>query len=144
MSHLNGDETRASAYTTLLLCDLYDACSAKESRTVLAEEIRRYINLNLNSAISNTGIARHFDRSVKTVEAVFKKQFGITIHKYILTERLKKGKSFLEFFPHMSIRDVAEETFFYDEYHFSRVFKKEFGVPPTVYRKTFFSDNAGN
>ena len=57
MSHLNGDETRASAYTTLLLCDLYDACSAKESRTVLAEEIRRYINLNLNSAISNTGYA---------------------------------------------------------------------------------------
>ncbi|MBP5256250.1 MAG: AraC family transcriptional regulator, partial [Clostridia bacterium] len=57
-----------------------------------------------------------------------------------LTEKLKRGRTFLEYFPHMTIRDIADEMNFYDEYHFSRQFKKEYGVSPLEYKKSFFKD----
>ncbi len=138
LSHIDGDETRASAFTSLLLCELYDATLAGEPNIQLAEEIRQMINLNLNRNISNSDIAEKTGKSVKTVENVFKKHFGVTIHRYILTEKLKKGRTYLEYFPHMTIRDIADEMNFYDEYHFSRQFKKEYGVSPMEYKKQFF------
>jgi AraC-like DNA-binding protein len=39
----------------------------------------------------------------------------------------------------MPMRDIAEALGFYDEYHFSRQFKKEFGISPREYKKVFFS-----
>ena len=141
LSHIDGDRDRASAYTSLLLCELHDATLAKEPNILLAEQIRQTINLNLNKPVSNTDIAEKTGKSVKTVENVFKKHFGITIHRYILTERLKKGRTYLEYFPHMTIRDIADEMNFYDEYHFSRQFKKEFGISPMEYKKRFFMTN---
>ena len=138
ITNAEGDKNRASAYMALLLCELHDASLAKERNIHLAEEIRQIINQNLNNKVSNSFVAQKIGFSVKTIESSFKKRFNVTVHKYILCEKLKKGKILIEYFPHMTIRDIAEELNFYDEYHFSRQFKKEYGVSPTEYRKQIF------
>ena len=139
LAHIDGDEARASSYLTLLLCELYDADHKKAPGILMAEEIRQMIDLNLEKSLSNEDIALAIGRSVKTVETVFKKHFGMTIHRYVIQEKLKKGKRYLEYFPDMSLRDIAIELNFYDEYHFSRQFKKEYGISPADYKKQYFA-----
>jgi len=144
LAHIDGNANRESAYMTLLLYELFDASERKEPGLILAEEIRHMISLALNENLSNVQIAQKMGKSVKTVENAFKKHYGVTIHQYILAERLKKGRAYLENFPDMPIRDIAAEMNFYDEYHFSRQFKKEYGVSPKEYKKKFFSTDRFN
>lgn len=139
LSHINGDKNRASAFSTLLLCELYDADQNKNSQLLLAESIKKKIDININVSISNADIARSLGKSIKTVESAFKKTYGLTIHNYALREKLKQGRIYLENFPYMSLRDIAESLGFYDEYHFSRQFKRGYGMSPTEYKKNFFS-----
>ncbi len=139
LAHINDDRIRSSAYSSLLLCELYDADRKKDSQLLLAEEIKKKIDLSSNLNISNAEIAESLNKSVKTVETVFKKHFGQTIHSYALKEKLKQAQMYLRNFPYMPMRDIAEALGFYDEYHFSRQFKKEFGISPREYKKVFFS-----
>jgi len=144
LSYVDGDENRSSAYMTLLLCDLYDISHKPEQHMILADEIRHIINMNLYRNITNKEIAQKLGRSTKNVETIFKSHFGITIHQYLIQEKLQKSKLYLEYFPNRTIYDIAAELSFYDEYHFSRQFKKFFGISPTEHRKKFLSEQHVN
>ena len=111
---------------------------------LLADEIRHIINMNLYRNITNKEIAQKLGRSTKNVETIFKSHFGITIHQYLIQEKLQKSKLYLEYFPNRTIYDIAAELSFYDEYHFSRQFKKFFGISPTEHRKKFLSEQHVN
>ena len=50
-------------------------------------------------------------------------------------ERLEKGKRYLTDYPNMKICSVAAALGFCDEFHFSKAFKREFGVSPAEYKK---------
>lgn len=58
---------------------------------------------------------------------------GQSINEFIQTIRLKKAAQLLIESP-LTISEIAYETGFTDPYYFSRVFKKQFKVPPTEYR----------
>ena len=73
--------------------------------------------------------------SVKTAENKFKAQFGVTIHRYILSFKVEQAISYLKNFPEMQIKEIAYNLGFYDEYHFSKQFKNLTGLSPTEYRK---------
>ena len=131
---VSGEKNRASAAVTLLLYQLNELGGTAE-RPPLAEKIRQEVLLNLNRKITNEQLAAGVGKSVKTVEAAFRKRYGVTIHQYVMTEKLKRSCVYLTYFPHMPVRDIAEELGFYDEFHFSRLFKKTYGVSPSIYRK---------
>jgi transcriptional regulator GlxA family with amidase domain len=69
----------------------------------------------------------------------FTKQKGISPYSYLETIRIGKAKQFLEQ-GHIPL-DVAFETGFSDQSHFTNYFKKLIGLTPKQYQKIFSSEN---
>lgn len=95
---------------------------------------KEYIDENLDKSIDIQDISRvatispfHFHRTFKTV-------YGLSPHQYRIQKRLGKAAELLMDIEH-SVTEIAFLTGFNDIHSFSRSFKKEFGMPPTKYRR---------
>jgi two-component system response regulator YesN len=67
---------------------------------------------------------------------VFKQETGLSITAYVIKKRIEKAKQLL-IERVLTLPEVAERVGFSDYNYFSRVFKKEVGVSPINYRKSF-------
>jgi AraC-like DNA-binding protein len=102
------------------------------------------IKLNFDKLIPTLGspeIAKMLNVGVRTAETAFKDCFGLTIHQYQLMQKIEHAKFYLEYYPNMKIIDISLSLGFYDEFHFSRQFKKFLGISPTDYKKTHLKEN---
>ncbi|NMI02774.1 AraC family transcriptional regulator [Paenibacillus sp. SZ31] len=78
-------------------------------------------------------MARMAGLSVNHFIRTFKRQLNMTPIEYILKQRMAKAKQLL--FSSDKIKEIAEQVGYRDEHYFSRVFKKNEGVAPTLYMK---------
>ena len=140
-AHMQKDTIRAFAWLDLLLSELRDASRAVDPQALLADRIKYAIDRNLCSNYTIGDIAKELNRSTRNVEILFKKHYGMTIHQYSICERIKKAKILLDYFPDRTLRDIAEELNFSDEYHLSRRFKQYYGVSPNTYRKELLQNH---
>ena len=124
---------RASVYLNHLLCELSEEFN--NSKSQIAYKIKNIISMNLKENITNKEIANKLKISVRTAETLFKSNFGITIHQYLIEQKVNHAKFCLEYYPDMKIIQIASDLGFYDEYHFSRQFKKKTGYSPKHYRR---------
>ena len=132
---LSGNKRKADLYFELLMCELRDN---KEdfADTHTALKIKKIIHNNPEKFISNEELAKMTNVSVKTAENKFKATFGTTIHQYILSFKIKEAVSYFTLFPEMSVKEIASNLGFYDEYHFSKQFKKIMGMSPLKYKES--------
>lgn len=71
------------------------------------------------------GLERHY------FVTLFKKVTGTTPIRYILTRRLEESRRLMS--AGRSVRDAAREAGFSDEKNFSRLFRRTYGLPPSVF-----------
>ena len=69
------------------------------------------------------------------ISRIFKSETGDTPIRHLINIRLEKAKELLENGFDGSIQEVAAEVGYDDVYHFSKLFKKRFGMPPSKIRK---------
>ncbi|OHD67083.1 MAG: hypothetical protein A2096_03485 [Spirochaetes bacterium GWF1_41_5] len=93
------------------------------------ESARKYIMQNLKNRITIDGIAEQTGKSRSFITHNFKKEFNLPAAAFILQSRLTAARHGIE--SGKKIREVAEEFGFYDEFHFSRMFRQYFGLPPS-------------
>jgi AraC-like DNA-binding protein len=124
---------KASIYLNLFLCELSEEFSS--TKNDIAHKIKNIIKLGMNKNITNREIARELKIGIRTAEINFKSRFGTTIHRYTIEQKINQAKFFLKYYPDMKIIQIALDLGFYDEYHFSRLFKKETGYSPKHYRE---------
>jgi AraC-like DNA-binding protein len=85
-------------------------------------------NFNLETLASNVNLSKyHFIR-------LFKKEFGITPHAFIINERLNRANSLIKN-SNISISEASIQVGFNDQSHFTRNFKKYFGYTPSKLTK---------
>lgn len=98
------------------------------------EQIRLYIDRHLTENLRIADIARRFSFSGEHIIRLFKKNYGITPHQYILQSKMRLAMILLKTTDE-SIEEIAEKLGFSDARHFSAQFKKLLSYQPTQYRK---------
>jgi AraC-like DNA-binding protein len=100
----------------------------------LARRLRAYIDANLANSIRIADLAAITGLSVSYFFRAFKGSFGMPPHAYIVRRRLERGQSML-----LSTNDpicqIALACGLSDQAHFSRLFHREIGQPPGVWRR---------
>lgn len=92
-----------------------------------------YIRNNLSSPPTRNDLAAKFHITPEHVNALFKKELGMTPTKYQQRMRIYAACSLLRE-KGLSIKEAAEKTGFCDEFHFSKVFKKIMGASPSKFK----------
>lgn len=99
----------------------------------LIENIKSYINSNLEFNIEISRIAEIFHYNEKYLGRLFKKETNQTISNYTNTQRLLKAKTLLEN-TNDTIIGISSSAGFNNVTYFNRIFKKSFGITPSEYR----------
>ncbi len=101
------------------------------SVTRTMEFMRSHLNadLSLDTLADVAGVScGHFAR-------LFKQTLGVTPKQYLLNLQISRAKELLRSPDGHSLKSVAEECGFFDRAHFGKVFLREVGVTPGLYRK---------
>lgn len=73
--------------------------------------------------------------SRRSLTTMFKEKTGLSIKQFQLNMKINRAASILENSPFVSIKEVAEQFNFYDEFHFSKLFKQKTGHYPSSLRE---------
>jgi AraC-like DNA-binding protein len=79
--------------------------------------------------------------STKCLTRRFKIATERSVHEYQMSLKLNMAYKLFQENPKRPIKDIAHNMGFYDEFHFSRHFKRKFGDSPRMLKKTFETEN---
>ena len=135
----------SSAYTEInsrIIGQLFDIWLQRIERDIQSPnlqqgrlvELQRYIDNHLEETLTLKVLAEHVGLSVSHLSSEFKKQFECSPIEYVLRCRLERARYLLS--DHNNrISDIAARVGFHDVFHFSKMFKKRFGLSPRHLRK---------
>lgn len=95
-----------------------------------AREMAACISERLSERVGRRELARRFGLSPERVDCVFKAEFGMTPTQFLHAGRIAKACSLL-LDDGLSVKEAASALGFSDESHFSKVFKRLMGMPPS-------------
>lgn len=107
--------------------------SVKGSSRVL-QTVKTFITNNYQSDISLERIASEVYLSPGYLSAIFKKETGQSLMKYITQVRLEKARDML-LNSHRKVADIAESVGFSDASYFGMVFRNHYGLSPARYKE---------
>ena len=104
------------------------------SKKYVVERIVSYFEDHYNEKISLDQIAENMYLSPYYISKIFKSETGDTPINYLISLRMQKARELLDENPEQSIQAVAMAVGYEDAYHFSKLFKKYFGLSPLYYK----------
>lgn len=126
---------RCSLYLETLLLMLSDLKNVTNNKTdILISEIIHRFHCEPEVFLSPEELAQNYNVSIRTISGRFKKQTGMSLHQYQLQLKLDMAYDVLPISPGRSLHDIALSYGFYDEFQFSKLFKKRFGISPSERR----------
>lgn len=121
-------QTKAEELTTKVA-----KAKEKEIESNTIKQAIHYIHINLHRKITLTHISKKFSLSPNYFSTLFKKETGLTLHTYLMTEKVKESKSML--LQGKSYTEIAYNLGFCTESHFISWFHKIFNETPKEYLK---------
>lgn len=102
------------------------------------EAMIAYIQNNCTGTLTRQDLSARFSLSPEYINALFKKELGLTPTACINRERILLAYKYLQR-DGLSVSETAFRCGFNDPFYFSRVFKKELGIPPgTLKNRKYF------
>lgn len=105
------------------------------NRKYVVDKIVEYIEDHYNEKISLDQIAENMYLSPFYISRIFKSETGSAPIRRLINIRLEKARELLEGGYQGSIQEVAAMVGYDDAYHFSKLFKKRYGVSPSQVRR---------
>ena len=103
------------------------------SRTQL-RTVTDYIHAHLRDDLSLLELAGAINLSPRHFSRLFRKTFGITPYRYVMSERINQVKTLLAT-KRLSILEIVEALGFADQSHLTNAFRKATGVTPGRYQR---------
>ncbi|AIQ75747.1 MULTISPECIES: response regulator transcription factor [Paenibacillus] len=92
-----------------------------------------YINTHYQKKLTLSLIAKHVNLSENYLSRIFKEEVGQSIIHYINTVKMEKAADLiLKGNPY--IKEISTQIGIHDQFYFTRLFKKHFGVNPSEYK----------
>lgn len=105
------------------------------NKKYVVEQIVNYFDDHYDQKISLDQIAENMYLSPFYISKIFKSETGDTPIRHLINIRLDKARELLEQGWGGSIQEVAAHVGYDDAYHFSKLFKKRYGVSPSQINK---------
>ena len=124
-----------SYVTIMTICAQYLTLSnaIPSNRPTVAEMAKKYIFDNFRTKFVIKDICQSIGCSKSTLITSFKREYGMTVNKYITEVRLAEAVRMLD----AGVRNIGEIALcsgFSDQSYFSKVFSAKYGMPPSEYR----------
>lgn len=133
-------ENRLSLLFSLLLCEIsvfLNQPGDMPPADPMTEEIVRLIQTTPQTFFSPKELSKQYFICERTLNNHFMKAYGKTFSAFQMETRLEMVRQFLLSQPQAKLHEAALNFGFYDEYHLSRAFKKQFGQSPSLYRAQY-------
>jgi len=112
------------------------------NKSYAVKKIINYLNENYERKISLEQIAHNMYLSPVYISKIFKEETGESPINYLIKIRLEKARDILLASDSGSIKNIANSVGYDDVYHFSKLFKKYYGVAPLYYKRSQSEKNA--
>jgi AraC-like DNA-binding protein len=93
-----------------------------------ADRVRQHVSEHLSEKLDLATLATAAGVSHSQISHAFQREMGMSAARYVRRERLRRARELLR--QGRQVKEIAYSLGFCDEFHFSKVFKKEFGVSP--------------
>jgi AraC-like DNA-binding protein len=100
----------------------------------LSSRVKTYITGNLTGDLSLFGLARQFGIGKTTLCNAVKRDYRLTVSELVRSVRIERAEQLLQS-GKQSIAQIAEAVGIDDYNYFTKVFKEETGVTPSVFRR---------
>jgi YesN/AraC family two-component response regulator len=114
------------------------------NKSYAVNRIISYLNENYEHKISLEQIAHNMYLSPVYISKIFKEETGESPINYLIKIRLEKAKDILINGDGGSIKNIANLVGYDDVYHFSKLFKKYYGISPLYYKKNAMRKSASS
>ena len=101
-----------------------------DEMNILINDIKNYLIENIELSPTLENLSENFALSKEHIIRIFKKEFGLTPHAFILSHKINQAKNSIFDAQSKNISYIASENGFYDQSHFSKSFKKVFAINP--------------
>lgn len=140
--HFNGDPERRQLLLGPcgdLICGYLCASLQSHPLSKIVEEIESTIIHNYSDCTFELDTyLQSFPFSYDYLRKLFKKEVGVTPHKYLNNKRLQTAADMLVYgyLDSSNISDIAQMCGYREPLYFSRMFKKKYGMAPSYYMET--------
>ena len=120
-----------------IMAMLFDDINFQESnwgKSSVVDEVKFYLDINYAEKIKLQDVAKSFGIHPNYLTRIFHEKYGISPKQYLISLKLKKARRLLTT-TELSVSVISSSLGFDDQLAFSKIFKKEFSVSPSEYRK---------
>lgn len=107
------------------------------NKKYVVRKIKKYLDEHYREKVSLDQIADNMYLSPVYISKLFKHETGDTPINYLIDLRMEKAREIIEQDPAASIQAVALAVGYEDAYHFSKLFKKHYGMSPLHYKTQY-------
>ncbi len=132
-------QNRLSLLFSLLLCEISELLSMPVQHPApdpVVEQACERVRTTPQLFFTASQMAASFFLCERTLNNRFQKTLGKTFYAFQMETKLEMVRRFLLTQPQAKLHEAALNYGFYDEFHLSKAFKKQFGISPSEYRKS--------
>ena len=96
-------------------------------------DVLEYLRKNVSARTGVAELAEFCNMRQDVFSRSFKKNFGVPPHQVICQELGRRVVEYLAL--DLSMKEIAEALHFSSEFYLSRFFRKQYGIPPSVWRE---------